>query len=74
MSGSIARRAWQLSVSAAIATLVAACAADVTSPAPTAGTVSAPRSPALHDGIQGDTTLCRSGWQTIDGRYVCNPS
>jgi phenylalanyl-tRNA synthetase alpha subunit len=22
--------------------------------------------------IQGDTTLCRTGWVVVSGRYVCN--
>lgn len=73
MSSPIARRALQLALSGAIAALIAACSADVTAPAPSPRTASAPQSPATHDGITGDTTLCRSGWQTIDGRYVCNP-
>lgn len=23
--------------------------------------------------VEGDTTLCRSGWQIMGGRVVCNP-
>lgn len=28
--------------------------------------------PALHDQILGDTLSCKSGWQVINGYYVCN--
>lgn len=30
------------------------------------------RGAARYDVILGDTLSCRSGWQIIDGRYVCN--
>jgi hypothetical protein len=73
MSRSIARRALQLATSAAIAALIAACSADVTAPAPSSRVISAPRTAAVHDGITGDTTLCRNGYIVMEGRYVCNP-
>ena len=73
MSRPIARIALQLASAAAVATLVAACSADVTAPTPPSRVIRAPLTPALHDDVVGDTTLCRNGWQTIEGRYVCNP-
>jgi hypothetical protein len=68
----LTRRVLQLGTAAAIATLIAACSSDVT--APNRASVGVTQRSAVHDDIQGDTTLCRSGWVVVAGRYVCNPS
>jgi hypothetical protein len=50
------------------AVALTACADRLLSPAPVNG-----RTKAARD-IEGDTTLCRTGWSVMDGRYVCNAS
>lgn len=69
MQNQICRRLIQLGTAAAIAAILAACSADVTAPNGASRQIS--QSTARHDDIQGDTTLCRSGWMVEDGRYVC---
>lgn len=43
-----------------------ACADSMTAPSPRG--VRAARDTVA----EGDTTLCRSGWNIVNGRYVCN--
>lgn len=69
----VVRRTLHLIACAAAATLIAACTADETAPVAAPRRVSAAHTRAAHDDIVGDTTLCRSGFTVIDGRYVCNP-
>ena len=52
---------------ATIAFTAVACADSATAPTPRGAR--APRDTTV---VQGDTTLCRSGWTIIDSRYVCN--
>ena len=44
---------------------LAACVRDFTAPTPV-------QRKATRDSVQGDSTLCRSGFTVIDGKIVCN--
>lgn len=64
---SIPSRAARLALVLTAVLTLAACDAALTEPSPTmraAGRVA-------HEG--DDTLTCRSGWQVVGGRYVCNP-
>ena len=56
-------------VSAVTLITIVACADAPTSPTPRGV-----RAAKDSTGIQGDTTLCRSGWLIDNGKVVCNAS
>jgi len=66
---SFARRLLVLASLVVAGTTVAACAAEPTAPRPSAP---AEEFTAPASRIEGDTLQCRSGWNVVNGRYVCN--
>ena len=58
-----------LSLLAAVLTIVTVACADSATAPQVKGDRSVRDSTTF---IQGDTTLCRSGWHTVGGRVVCN--
>jgi hypothetical protein len=57
------------SLLAAILTVITVACADAATAPEVQGERSVRDTTAI---VQGDTTLCRSGWQTVGGRVVCN--
>lgn len=56
----------------ALGVLLVGAACDGSAPTAPSRFAPRPQAGASADEIQGDTLTCRSGWQIIEGRYVCN--